>query len=187
MNDCEQIELRNGPLSFTAWSRGQGPLVLLIHGFPDLPQTWASQLHTLAAAGYRAVAVTSRGYERSSQPADNNYQATALATDVEAWLDSLGAEQAHLVGHDWGAAISYSAAASQPERFTSLTALSLPHTGRLQEVMPSSLRQLWLSRYIFLFQLAGVAEKKLSKQQFAYVDTLWQRWSGIGHTSCILA
>lgn len=83
MRGCETLTLRHGALAFTAYAAGAGPLVLLVHGFPDLPATWAPQVQALAKAGYRAVAVTCRGYEAGSRPADANYQLTALADDVE--------------------------------------------------------------------------------------------------------
>jgi pimeloyl-ACP methyl ester carboxylesterase len=174
---CETLTLRHGALAFTAYAAGAGPLVLLVHGFPDLPETWEPQLRALADAGYRAVAVTCRGYEPGSQPADHDYQLTALADDVSAWLDSLGVERAHLVGHDWGASIAYAAAARYPGRFASLCTMAVPHTGRFATAMAKSARQLWLSRYIVMFQIQGLAERKLAAKDFAYVDTLWRRWS----------
>lgn len=177
MKNCEILSLEHGALHFTAYAQGKGPLVLLVHGFPDLPGTWEPQLRALANAGYRAVAVTCRGYEPASQPADHDYQLTALADDVDAWLTSLDTERAHLVGHDWGASIAYAAAARYPHRFASLCTMSVPHTGRFAAVMAKSARQLWLSRYIFMFQFRGLAERVLAANDFAYVDTLWRRWS----------
>lgn len=177
MRGCETLTLHHGALAFTAYAAGAGPLVLLVHGFPDLPATWAPQVQALAKAGYRAVAVTCRGYEAGSRPADANYQLTALADDVAAWLDDLNAEQAHLVGHDWGASIAYAAAARNPQRFVSLCTMAVPHTGRFAAAMATSVKQLWLSRYIVMFQVRGLAERRLAAKDFAYVDTLWQRWS----------
>lgn len=173
----ETLTLHHGALAFTAFAAGAGPLVLLVHGFPDLPDTWKPLLGALAQAGYRAVAVTCRGYESSSQPADNNYQLTALADDVGAWLDCLDANQAHLVGHDWGASIAYAAAASHPQRFASLCTMAVPQTGRFAATMARSARQLWLSRYIVMFQFRGLAERIVAAREFTYVDELWQRWS----------
>lgn len=177
MRGCDTLTLRHGALTFTAYAAGAGPLVLLVHGFPDLPDTWEPQLRALADAGYRAVSVTCRGYEPGSQPADYNYQLTALADDISAWLDCLEVERAHLVGHDWGASIAYAAAASYPGRFASLCTMAVPHTGRFAAAMAKSAKQLWLSRYIVMFQIRGLAERRLAAHDFAYVDTLWQRWS----------
>lgn len=85
----ETLTLANGPLRFTATAMGAGPLVILIHGFPDTRDTFAAQLPALAEAGFRAVAVSTRGYEPSSQPEDGDYHAHALASDVIAWIDAL--------------------------------------------------------------------------------------------------
>ncbi len=177
MQGYRPLTLHHGDLRFTAWSGGEGPCVLLLHGFPDLPQTWRELMPALVSAGYRAVAVTARGYEPSSQPQDGDYQLTSLAADVPAWMDSLDIHAAHLVGHDWGSAVASAAAAATPERIHSLCLVSVPHSGRFARVAPKSLRQLWLSRYILLFQLHGAAERKLQADNSVYVETLWQRWS----------
>ena len=92
----------------------EGPVVLMLHGFPDTLHSWQGQLDAFAAAGYRAVAVAMRGYEPGSQPADGDFALEALAGDVSAWIDQLGAGQVHLVGHDWGAAIAGVASALAP-------------------------------------------------------------------------
>ena len=99
--DAQRMELRCGALTFTAWAQGEGPLVLLLHGFPDTPHTFKHQLPALAAAGCRAVAVTSRGYEASSMPLDGSFHVRSLAQDVVDWVAALGETKAHLVGHDW--------------------------------------------------------------------------------------
>ena len=110
MSEFEALTLKAGPLSFSAHAAGAGPIVLLVHGFPDHAHSWRFQLPVLAEAGYRAVAPTLRGYEPSSQPADADYHIVRMAEDVVAWIDDLGGEPVHLVGHDWGAIIAYAAA-----------------------------------------------------------------------------
>lgn len=177
MVEFEEISLSHGELQFSGLATGSGPLVLLLHGFPDTARSFRHQLPALAAAGYRAVAVQLRGYEPSSQPADNDYRLTTLATDVAACLDALGADHAHLVGHDWGAGIGYTAAALMPERFTSLTALAVPHAGRFLVEAFGHPRQLRLSSYMFFFQLRGLADYALARRDFEYVRKLWRRWS----------
>jgi pimeloyl-ACP methyl ester carboxylesterase len=109
---------------------GAGPLVLLLHGVPDNARSWRHQLPALSQAGYRAVAMQVRGCQPTSRPADGDYSLQTPATDVSAFLDSLEADSAHLVGHDWRAAIAYTAAAQFPQRLRSLTALAVPHAGR---------------------------------------------------------
>ena len=89
----DRIELRANGLRFSAHAAGAGPLVLCLHGFPDHAGSFRHQLPALAAAGYRAVAPTMRGYEPSSQPRDGDYHIVRLAEDVVGWLDHLGAER----------------------------------------------------------------------------------------------
>ena len=173
----DEITLRNGPLEFSALSAGEGPLVLCLHGFPDCYHSFRHQLPVLADAGFRAVAVTLRGYETSSQPADGDYSVEALTSDVIAALDGLGEETAHIVGHDWGASIACTAAAAAPERFRSLTIMSVPHPGRFVLEAFKNPRQLRLSWYMFFFQLRGIADRRLAKDDFAFIRKLWGDWS----------
>ena len=169
--------LQANGLAFTAWEMGEGPLVLCLHGFPDTPETWRHLLPTLAQAGFRAVAVTSRGYEPSSQPADGDYSLAALASDAVGWIDALGADRAHLVGHDWGSSILHMAAAAAPERVASLTALAVPHPGGFAALVAEDFEQLARSWYVFLFQTAGLAEALIARQDGAFLDWLWRTWS----------
>jgi pimeloyl-ACP methyl ester carboxylesterase len=177
VSTIQELDLELGDLRFSALVHGEGPLVLFLHGFPDLPQTWQHQLQACADAGYRAVAVTLRGYETSSLSPTGDYHITALAADVIGWLDALEAERAHLVGHDWGAVVACAAAALRPERFRSLAVLAVPNSGRFLHAMQRSPRQLWLSRYMLFFQLRGVAEWTLRGNGLSFVDRLWRRWS----------
>ena len=127
MNHYETFFLHNGPLRFSAISLGTGPLVLCLHGFPDNANSYREQLPVLANAGYRVVAVTMRGYEPGSQPAENDYSLSSIANDIIGFVEELGERQAHLVGHDWGAAVTYMAGAMAPEKFASLTTMAVPH------------------------------------------------------------
>ena len=173
----ERVELCSGPLRFSAHVCGVGPTVVFLHGFPDVRETWVHQMQACADAGYRAVAVTARGYEGSSQPDDHDYRVPSMAADVVAWLESLNVEKAHVVGHDWGAVIARAAVAVAPDRFQSLCMMAVPNGTRVAKAMLRSPRQLWLSRYMLFFQLRGVAESRLRANDFASVDKLWRRWS----------
>jgi pimeloyl-ACP methyl ester carboxylesterase len=166
-----------GPLAFTAREAGEGPLVLLIHGFPDGPETFDAQLPALAAAGFHAVAPTLRGYERSSRPGDGSYRLVDLAADVKGWMDALGAERAHLVGHDWGATIAYAAAVAAPERAASLTMIAVPHPMRLVEAIRTDPAQRRRSAYMTFFQLKGLADWWMGREGASALVRLWRRWS----------
>lgn len=177
MAEPEQFQLGNGTLTFSAQAQGQGPLVLMLHGFPDTRDSWRHQLRAFAAAGYRAVAVAMRGYEPGSQPADGDFSLEALAGDVNSWISELGAERAHLVGHDWGAAVAYTAGRDFPDRLLSLTTMAVPHSGRFLSEVHRYPRQLRLSWYMGFFQLRGIADRVVRRKQFAFLRKLWRDWS----------
>ncbi len=164
-------------LSFTIRELGEGPCVLLCHGFPDTRETWRLLMPRLADAGYHAVAMTMRGYEASSQPADGDYGIAALASDIAGVAAELGKGRVHLVGHDWGASAAFCAAAMAPEAFASLTALAVPHPGEFASRVMRDPIQLWRSRYVFAFQARGKAEGRIAANDFAYLERLWRRWS----------
>ncbi|MBI1188760.1 MAG: alpha/beta fold hydrolase [Alphaproteobacteria bacterium] len=165
-------------LSFTAHDCGEGPAVLCLHGFPDTPATFTGVLPALADAGFRAIAVTCRGYEPASQPRDGAYHMRALAGDVADWMDALELEQAHLVGHDWGASIACAAAALAPARVRSLTMLAVPHPASFAAAMMSDHAQLKRSWYIFIFQVPGLAEQLIrAGDDMAFLERLWRDWS----------
>lgn len=172
----ETLTLANGPLRFTATAMGAGPLVILIHGFPDTRDSFAEQLPALAEAGFRAVAVSIRGYEPSSQPADGDYHANVLAGDVIAWIDALGESRAHLVGHDWGATIAFAATALAPERIASLSVLAVPHPARFAEAYMADPAQQARSAYILGF-MSPDAEAMITADDCAYLERLWRTWS----------
>ncbi|GGU23490.1 alpha/beta fold hydrolase [Streptomyces coeruleorubidus] len=109
--------------------QGDGPLVLLLHGFPESWYAWRHQLPALAAAGYRAVAVDVRGYGRSSRPAAvDAYRMVELVEDNVAVVEALGERSAVVVGHDWGATIAATSALVRPEMFRAVGLLSVPYT-----------------------------------------------------------
>lgn len=153
------------------------PLVICLHGFPDSPATFRSQVEPLAAAGYRVVVPTLRGYEPSSQPADGDYSLIALADDVVAWLDDLGVDQAHLIGHDWGAAIVYAAASRHGDRVLTATSLAIPPLARIPVAVRRVPKQLVLSWYMTFFQLRGVAERAVRANNWWLLRRLWRAWS----------
>lgn len=175
----ERLTLRANGLAFStrATGPGDGAVVVLLHGFPDHASTFDEQLRAIGRAGYRCVAPSMRGYEPSSQPADGDLSLMALAGDVVGWLDDLGVEQAHVVGHDWGAAVAYVVGAHHPERVRTLTALAIPPLTRIPGAMRHVPKQLVLSWYMTFFQLPRVAEAALRARRWALLLWLWHRWS----------
>ena len=130
--DTRKITTRSG-LVFDAWCEGppDGPLVILLHGYPQSRHAWREQVPALAAAGYRAVAPDQRGYSPGARPdpADlSNYGYDRLIADVIDMADGAGARgRFHLVGHDWGGQVAWGVAARHPDRLASLAILSRPH------------------------------------------------------------
>ncbi|MDX6363419.1 MAG: hypothetical protein QOC85_2429, partial [Streptomyces sp.] len=111
--------------------QGTGPLVLLVHGFPESWRSWRHQLPALAAAGFRAAAVDVRGYGRSSKPREvEAYRMLELVDDHTAVVRALGESSAVIVGHDWGATIAAQCALLQPDVFTAVGQLGVPYSPR---------------------------------------------------------
>ena len=111
--------------------QGSGPLVLLLHGFPECWYSWRHQLRGLAEAGYHAVAPDQRGYCRSDRPESvGSYTILHLVGDVIGLLDELEEEQAVIVGHDWGAPVAWHSAQMRPDRVRGVVGLSVPHRER---------------------------------------------------------
>lgn len=143
---------------------GSGPLVVLIHGFPEGWYSWRHQLRALVDAGYRVAAPDVRGYGDSDKPtAIESYAIKELAADIGALIDALDARQAIVIGHDWGAAITYATALFHPHRVTALAGLSVPYLGRGSMPSVELFRKIYKDRFFYqlYFQEPGVAEAEL--------------------------
>ena len=137
---------------------GDGPLVLLLHGFPEFWFGWRLQIAPLAAAGFRVVAPDMRGYNLSSRPAGvAAYDTGRLAADVRGLVKELGVESALLVGHDWGGSVAWATAMNHPEVVDRLVILNAAHPRRLSQGLhhPGQLRKSW---YFFFFDLPDLPE-----------------------------
>jgi len=170
--------IRGRRVVFLQEGAGPGrPLVLVLHGFPDHPPSFAPLLKTLAHAGYWAVAPYLRGYAPTDPADDGCYDLVELGRDQLDLIEALGAERAALIGHDWGAISAYAAAALEPARIDRLIALAVPPLSIFLKNLPTDLSQLARSWYIGLFQLPGLAERRLRADNFALIDRLWSAWS----------
>jgi pimeloyl-ACP methyl ester carboxylesterase len=142
-----------------------GRPVLLLHGFPDSSRLWSRQASALSDAGYRVIVPDQRGYGQSDKPAEvDAYNIIWLAADVTAILDQVGVEKAAVVGHDWGAAVAWTAASLAPDRVDRLVALSVGHPLAFGA---AGLEQREKSWYMLLFQFEGIAEEWLSANDWA--------------------
>jgi len=177
VTDTEHLTFERGVLTFSAQAMGDGPIVLCLHGFPDNAGSFRHQLPVLAEAGYRTISLTLRGYELTSIPADGDYTIETVATDILAIIDSLDAGRVHLMGHDWGAAVAYVAAAAAPERFQSLTVMAVPHAGRFAREGLRIPKQLRLSWYMGFFNIPWLSDWVVSRKGYAFIRRLWADWS----------
>ena len=155
---------------------GDGPLVLLLHGFPQFWWTWRSQLPALATAGFRAVAPDLRGYGASDKP-PRGYDLPTLAADVAALVRALGERDAVLVGHDWGGLLAWTTAVLHPRTVRRLVVLSTAHPRRLRAALADrAQRRAW--GHALGFQLPRLPERRLTRADDDPVAELLQRWSG---------
>jgi pimeloyl-ACP methyl ester carboxylesterase len=182
----EWLDLRAGELDVAAlaWGAQDGPLALLLHGYPDTAWTWRHVGPRLAARGMRAVAPFARGYAPTQLAPDGCYEVAALARDTIELRGQLGGdERAILIGHDWGAVTAYLLAALRPELFRRVVTLAVPPPasipaiartpGRTLLELPRLLRQLRLSWYMFFQLLPVLSERALPR----LIPALWRAWS----------
>jgi pimeloyl-ACP methyl ester carboxylesterase len=175
-----------GPLRMHIAEAGQGPLVLLLHGFPESWYSWRHQLVALAQAGYHAVAPDQRGYCETGPPGGraepddvSQYSILHLTGDVIALMDALGEEQAVVAGHDWGAPVAWHAALFRPDRIRGVVGLSVPYRPRGSAAPIATLRQLLGEGfYMVYFQQPGVADAELSRDPATTFRTVLSSLSG---------
>ncbi|MEZ4401124.1 MAG: alpha/beta fold hydrolase [Kofleriaceae bacterium] len=161
---------------FAALAAGavDAPVVLVLHGFPDAPPSFAGMITALAAGGLRVIAPWLRGYAPS--PLAGPYDVDTLAGDVLALADAVSPDHpVALVGHDWGAVVTYVACARAPARIRAAVTLAVPHPATFVRALarPAQLARSW---YMAAFQLPGV-ERLAAAADFALIDRLWRRWS----------
>jgi len=176
MNGASRIEVSANGVDFVAFEKGEGPLLLCLHGFPDLPMTFRHQLDPLARAGYRVVVPYMRGYAPTSAPADGLYQTVVLGRDVTALIEALGADRAVLLGHDWGALAAYAAAVREPERISKLVTIAVPYGPQFATAYLSNVDQLKRSWYVYFFQMP-MADPIAAADGCALIRRLWADWS----------
>jgi pimeloyl-ACP methyl ester carboxylesterase len=170
------VDTTVGRFAFIEAGPAAGRLVLCLHGFPDHPESFAPLMERLAAAGYRAVAPWMRGYAPSVS--GGPYHGDQLADDALALARTLaGGERFALIGHDWGALATWTAASRSPADLACAITLAVPHPLALMKHFarrPGQLRRSW---YMLFFQLPGLPERIVPLRDYALVDRLWRDWS----------
>ena len=151
---------------------GQGPLVLLFHGYPETARSWSPVQQQLASRGYRVIAPFMRGYPPSSFADNEDYTVGALSNDVIALIEAFGADQAAIVGHDWGASAVYRAAMDQPEKVSALVALAIPHPIAIADD-PTVL----IKANHFIYYQFPTAERLVWSYDFVHIEKIYETWS----------
>ncbi|MDQ4144119.1 MAG: alpha/beta hydrolase [Actinomycetota bacterium] len=145
---------------------GEGPVVVLLHGFPDFWYSWRKQIQPLAEAGLRVVAPDMRGYNLSDKPTGvESYAIDRLTKDAAELIAHFGEDKAHVIGHDWGAIVSWHLAMAQPHRVDRLGILNVPHPSRFIDMAKSPVQAL-RSWYVAFFQVPALPEAVISAADF---------------------
>ena len=159
---------------------GEGPLVVCLHGFPDNYETWQHQIEPFVAAGYRIVCPMMPGFAPGTEPTSGSntpvYAVSKIIAVIECLLSASGEKKCHLVGHDWGALISYMVAHERPDLLASLATLSIPYNVNLQRVLvrcPSYALNSW---YVTFFQLKWFADWWVMRNDLKFIDLLYRTW-----------
>ena len=174
--ELKQTTVEANGLAFACLEAGDGPLALFLHGFPDTAWTWRDLLPAAADAGFRAVAPFMRGYHPTGPAPDGRYQTGVLSQDACALHDALGGDQPGvIVGHDWGAAATYGAAAMEPDRWGRVVGMAVPPVLDAETAF-SNYRQIRRSSYMFIF-LSPMAEFMVPAGDWAFIEGLWADWS----------
>jgi pimeloyl-ACP methyl ester carboxylesterase len=168
---------RHNGLTFDVRDAGpaDGPVVVLLHGFPQHNDSWDAVIERLTAEGYRCLAPNQRGYSPGARPPRRrDYRIPELVGDLGALIDASGAQQVHLVGHDWGAAVAWAAAAEMPERLKTVSPVSVPHPAAFLKSFLNS-RQGLASYYMYLFQLPGIPEWMMLRRNASILSKSMQQ------------
>ena len=162
--DHSQIETNGIMLHVVQAGPEDGPLVILLHGFPEFWYGWKAQMDFLAERGFRVWAPDQRGYNLSDKPEGiAAYNLDPLADDILGLIDAAGAEKACLAGHDWGAAAAWWLAIKYPERLNKLCIVNAPHPSVFQSYLQSHFSQMRKSWYMFFFQIPRLPELMVSR------------------------
>ncbi|KAJ9699644.1 hypothetical protein PVL29_005487 [Vitis rotundifolia] len=166
MEEIQHRTVEANGLNIHIAEKGQGPIILFLHGFPELWYSWRHQIHALASLGYRAVAPDLRGYGDTDAPADGtSYTSLHVVGDIIGVLDAIGADRVFVVGHDWGAVMAWYLCLYRPDRVKALVNMSVPFSPRnpMRKPLASLRALLGDDYYICRFQEPGVIEAEFAE------------------------
>jgi pimeloyl-ACP methyl ester carboxylesterase len=168
--EFQTIESAGQP--FVVSQQGEGPDIVLVHGFPDTPHSYQALQDALVKAGWRVTVPWLRGYDPATIVPGRPYDFETIGRDGLALLDAIGAQQAVFVGHDWGALMSFVVATLAPERVRALVTIAIPHPS----LLPRSPSSLYRARHFLALKLPW-AEASTRRGDFAYLERLYTRWA----------
>lgn len=159
-----------------ALDAGEGPLVIALHGFPDLPISYRHQIPFLVERGYRVIAPYLHGYYPAVQEVVGPFEVASLVQDVLALIDRFTQQPAIVIGHDWGATVARSAAIVAPDKIARIVCMSVPTTANFSRALVTNPEQQRRSWYVYFFQLP-FAEMAMAHNDFEFIERLWREWS----------
>lgn len=186
----EFIEVANGTVHLRVAVQGQGPVLLCVHGWPELWYSWRHQMQHFSAAGFRVAAMDVRGYGGSSKPLDiASYTMRELTADVAAVARALSSEPVILLGHDWGAPIVWNTALLYPTQVRAVAGLSVPYLPASESFALDMFDQLYADRFFYqlYFQAPGVAEAELEANVAGALRRIYFALSGAAPLDAWLA
>ncbi|GAB7013005.1 alpha/beta fold hydrolase [Halolamina salina] len=174
-------EVNGVSLHVVAAGSTDAPLVVLLHGFPEFWYEWREYVGPLVEAGYRVLVPDQRGYNWSEKPDGvRAYRITELSGDIVDLIASEGRERAHVVGHDWGAAVAWDLALRHPDSVDRLGIVNVPHPTVFESTLRSNLTQMRKSWYMFFFQLSGLADWYAGRNEYEFMVTAMAEGSNPG-------
>ncbi|MGG0904404.1 epoxide hydrolase EphM [Bacillus subtilis] len=168
---CQFVNTNGITLHVAAAGPEDGPLIVLLHGFPEFWYGWKNQIKPLVDAGYRVIAPDQRGYNLSDKPEGiDSYRIDTLRDDIIGLITQFTDEKAIVIGHDWGGAVAWHLASTRPEYLEKLIAINIPHPHVMKTVTPHYPPQWLKSSYIAYFQLPDIPEASLRENDYETLD-----------------
>jgi pimeloyl-ACP methyl ester carboxylesterase len=177
----EELHIHANGVDFVCLAQGSGPLLLLVHGFPDIPQSWSAQIEALTQAGYRVIAPYLPGYLPSRVAEKAFFDKASLVNGIAGLIEAVSPdEKLHYIGQDWGAIIGYALCAARPDLLHSAVLMAVPHPQIVNNylLVPKHIQR---SFHWWFFQQAELPEAALLADDMAFIDYLWQYWSAPGY------
>ncbi len=173
----DRIQIHANGVDFVCLAQGSGPKLLLVHGFPDIPQSWSVQMDALSKAGYQVIAPYLPGYLPTRVAENAYFDKASLVHGIAGLIEAVSpGEKLHYIGQDWGAIIGYALCAARPDLLHSAVLMAVPHPQIVADHLLTP-KHIQRSFHWWFFQQAGYPEQALLANDMAFIDYLWQSWS----------